>query len=236
MVYPRLPKIPPEKMIKLVGFDWNGTILSDTVACLVADDAALIALGYKPISLKKFRETFEIPLVNFYNKIGVDPKIPKAKFEKSETIFHQTYEARAANSRTRAGSRDLLKWLKARKIPSVIFSNHIDYQIVKHLKRLKIENYFDTVLGNAKTSEVLFKRSKGDKLKDYLSSRRIKPNEILIVGDTVEEIEIARELGAISVAITNGYNSTKRLKSNKPDYLLNDLRKIEGIITNINKI
>jgi len=81
-----------------------------------------------------------------------------------------------------------------------------------------------------------FKRSKGDKLKDYLKTNNVKPSEILVVGDTVEEIEIARELGAISVAITNGYNSTKRLKSKKPDYLLNDLRKIEGIITNINKI
>ncbi len=223
-------------MIKLVAFDWNGTILSDTVACLVGDDAALVALGYKPISLKKFQETFEIPLVHFYKKIGVNPKIPKAKFEKSETIFHATYEARAANSRTRAGTRDLLKWLKEHNIPSVIFSNHIDYQIVKHLKRLRIENYFDTVIGNEQTYQVLFKRSKGDKLKDYLKTNNVKPSEILVVGDTVEEIEIARELGAISVAITNGYNSTKRLKSKKPDYLLNDLRKIEGIITNINKI
>ncbi|MDO8487103.1 MAG: HAD hydrolase-like protein [Candidatus Curtissbacteria bacterium] len=222
-------------MIKLVAFDWNGTILSDTVACLVGDDAALVALGYKPISLKKFQETFEVPLVNFYTKIGVNPKIPKAKLEKSETIFHETYEARAANSRTRAGTRSLLKWLKAHNIPSVIFSNHIRYQIIKHLKRLKIEEYFAEVIGNGQTNEIIFNRGKGEKLMDYLKAKKINPAEILIVGDTVEEIEIARELGAIAVAITNGYNSTKRLKDKKPDYLLNDLRKIEGIIVKINK-
>ncbi len=220
-------------MIKLVAFDWNGTILSDAVACLAGDDAALMSLGYKPIGLKKFRETFEIPLTTFYAKVGVKNMSPE-KFEEGEAMFHKIYEARAAKCRTRAGARDSLKWLKKNNIPAIIFSNHIAERIKDHLKRLKIEDYFDTVIGNTYTHELILKRSKGDKLKDYLASKKIDPKEVLIVGDTTEEIEIAHELGGISVALTHGYNSTARLKAAKPDYLLGDLRQIESIIAREN--
>jgi len=223
-------------MIKLVAFDWNGTILSDTVACLVGDDAALISLGYKPISMRKFRETFEIPLVKFYSKIGVDMNIPKKRFEASEEAFHKTYEARAAKARTRAGARDLFKWLKKNNVPAIIFSNHIAERITDHLKRLKIEHYFDTLIGNTRTNELILKKSKGEKLKAYLDSKKINHKDVLIIGDTVEEIEIAYELGAISVALTHGYNTTSRLKAAKPDYLLGDLRQIERIIAESNKV
>ena len=44
-------------MKKLIVFDWNGVLLSDTVACLDADNYMLKQLGAKPISLKRFRET-----------------------------------------------------------------------------------------------------------------------------------------------------------------------------------
>lgn len=221
-------------MIKLVAFDWNGTILSDTIACLAGDDAALVSLGYKPISLKKFRETFDVPLVNFYKRIGVDPNIPKDKYKLSETLFHKVYEARVVKARTRAGARNLLAWLKKNKVPAIIFSNHVKERIEEQLQRLKISDYIATVLANDHTHEVLYKRWKGEKLKDYLKANNIKPHEVLVVGDTTEEIEIARELGGISIAITQGYQSTPRLKAAKPDYLLGDLRQIEKIIAGEN--
>jgi len=43
-------------MIKLVSFDWNGTILADTYAVLESDNEVLKALGKKPITLKKLQK------------------------------------------------------------------------------------------------------------------------------------------------------------------------------------
>lgn len=218
-------------MIKLVAFDWNGTILSDTQACQIADNAALELLGQKPISLKKFQELFEVPIINFYKNLGIKVDGPNF-FAVSENKFHEIYEANAAKARTRAGARDLLKWLQRHKVPAIIISNHIHDRIVEHLVRLKIDKYFDEVIANGKIGVALKSRTKGDKLKAYMKAHKIEPGETILVGDTTEEVEIAQELGAISVALTDGYNSTKRLKAAKPDYLLGDLRQIEGIIKN----
>ncbi|MBU6389618.1 HAD hydrolase-like protein [Patescibacteria group bacterium] len=59
--------------------------------------------------------------------------------------------------------------------------------------------------------------------------------EVLIVGDSMEEIEIAHSTGSVSVAITNGYYSTRRLKAVNPDYLIDNLIQLEDIIDTINR-
>lgn len=221
-------------MIKLVAFDWNGTILADVIACLKADDAARKTLGHKPISLKKFRETFEIPVLNFYAKLGLDVKNSPEKFESSEDIFHSTYDKLSAKAKTRLGTRKLLKYLEKNKIPAIIFSNHITNHINWHLKRLGLEKHFRHIIANEKIGAALIKRAKGEKLKSYLKENKIPGDEILIIGDTTEEIEIAREMGAVCCAVKSGYSTTARLKTAKPDYLLHDLREIEEIIAKLN--
>ncbi|MEX0596714.1 MAG: HAD hydrolase-like protein, partial [Candidatus Paceibacterota bacterium] len=59
-------------------------------------------------------------------------------------------------------------------------------------------------------------------------------SEVLIVGDTIEEVQIARHLGALVCSITHGNCSTNRLKEAKPDYLISDLGQIVNIVRKIN--
>lgn len=48
-------------MIKLVIFDWNGTILSDAAANLEAENRVLSLFNIEPITIKQYRERFEVP-------------------------------------------------------------------------------------------------------------------------------------------------------------------------------
>ena len=76
-------------------------------------------------------------------------------------------------------------------------------------------------------------RSKKDKLKAFIKAHNFLPTETLIIGDTIEEIEIGKELGIITIAITQGNTSTPRLKTAKPDYLISDLKQVIDIIKKI---
>lgn len=221
-------------MIKLVAFDWNGTLLSDTISCLEGDNAVLKTLGARPLTISQFRDKFDVPIINFYKNVGVEPKKALENYMQKETLFHSVYEKRAAKVRTRAHTRDLLIWLKNQKINSIIVSNHTIIGISKHLKRLKIENYFHDLLANESIGLIYKNRSKKEKLKNYLRQKQLNPNEILIVGDATEEIEIAREIGTKVVAITNGFYSTYRLKKAKPDFLIHDLKEVIEILKKLN--
>jgi phosphoglycolate phosphatase-like HAD superfamily hydrolase len=221
-------------MIKLVAFDWNGTLIADTQTVVDCTNKQLKVFGNKKISIIIYRQTFEIPVNKFFQNIGLDPKIIEKKYKKSGDVFHREYEIKVQNLRTRSGSKKLLEWLKNKKVKSVIFSNHATHRIKEQTDRLKISGFFDAILANYNTHDSYTIKGKEKRLIDYLKREKIKHSEILIIGDTDEEIIIGRDMGSKTVAITGGHSTTKRLRAEKPDYLINNLGEIVEIIKKLN--
>ncbi len=220
-------------MIKLVAFDWNGTLFSDTQACFETDNHVLKVLGGRPVTLKEFRETITIPSIDFYVNHGVDRKFFLETPHKWGELFHPLYEKRVSKCRSRSGARELLSWLGERGIKSIVFSNHSVDGIDSQLKRLKLKGHVSALLANTDLNKSNRERNKLQKIKDYVQAGGYKKQEVLIVGDSPEEAEIARELNIKSVLITEGYYSTQRLRAAKPDYLVNNLTELIGIIKSL---
>lgn len=223
-------------MIKLVAFDWNGTLLSDTQITLKAENIALKAIGVKPISLKKFQETFDIPVTRYWDNMGFSKSFVKTHINTIENTFHSQYKIFADRARTRSGVRDSLKWLVGQNIVRVIFSNHDIPNIKRNLARLKTEKLLTAVLANSGDERLqVFNRHKGQKLDYYRKQNNFKPKEIITVGDMCEEIEIGKQYGYHTVAITGGFNSTTRLKAAKPDFLIHNMKDLIPIIKKLNQ-
>lgn len=217
-------------MIKLVAFDWNGTLFADTKPIVDADNVVLEKLGLAPITVSHFRNIFTIPLIEYYAGCGVD----RAKYLKHqheiEEWFHEAYEQRVKHVRTRSGVRKLLHWLDERKIVPIIFSNHTNEGIHFQLNRLGIGTFFQDVLARDLHNGPDEKRIKGAKLEAYLEANGYKKSDVVIVADGVEEIEIGKTLGIPCVALSGGYTSTIRLRGASPDFLIHSLIGLEKII------
>ncbi len=170
-------------MIKLVAFDWNGTLIADTQTVVDCTNIQLKVFGNKKIDIKTYRQTFEIPVNKFFQNIGLDPKIIKEKYSKSGDVFHREYEIRVQKLRTRSGTKKLLSWLDAKKIKSVIVSNHAAHRIKEQTDRLKISGFFDAILANNNTHDSYTIKGKEKRLIDYLNREKIKHSEILVIGD-----------------------------------------------------
>lgn len=217
-------------MTSLAVFDWNGTLLADTRQIFAADNEVIKALGIKEVTYQEFLDTFDIPVKDYYMKLGASKLQLLRKAMKLERIFHTSYAKRVLKVRTRAHTKDILEFLKSKNIPMVILSNHVREEIIKELNRRNLQKYFAEILGNSMINTAFQSRSKQDKLSAYLKQNRIDPKRILIVGDGTEEIHIARSLGAKVVSITHGNYSTRRLKAAKPDYLITNLLEIKKIV------
>ena len=222
-------------MIKLVVFDWNGVLIADTEASLDADNHILEVFGGTPVDLKTYRETVIIPSLSFYVMHGVDKQKLVKNTGKWAKIFHEFYEARVAKCRSRQNARKLLKWLKGQSIKSIVLSNHTVKGIGFQLKRLGIKDYISEVLANPAEETSLYDRNKQEKLEDYVKRNGYEKGEILIIGDSPEEIEMGKALGIANVAITQGYYSTSRLKASNPDFLIANLGELIGIVQGLNE-
>ncbi len=217
-------------MNKLVVFDWNGTILSDAVQSWKAANICLQYYGAKPISLKRYRETFHFPVIHFYRLNGCDVDDVLARKEEAYTAFQTAYERLAVNARTRRGSREVLQWLKDNNIPAIILSNYLTVKIEEQLKRLKIEHFFQDVSGHDDGMKILQSTSKQERLEAYMKQKGHDPKHAVIVGDSDEEPTLARHLGLTSVGITDGYISEKRLREAKPDHIIHNLKELPVLL------
>src|SRR3989344_36759 len=217
-------------MIKLVVFDWNGTLFADVQASFEVTNRILEHHGKKQISMKKYRETITFPLFDFYLKNGYEHKELTDVSKALQSFYHKHYEIRASKSRARKGAKKLLKWLKQNKLKPVILSNHTVAGIHYRLKLLGLDEFVLDVLANPNVHVVFNRTSKRDRLEDCLRSNKYAKSEVIIVGDSTEEAEIGKQLGIKSVAITDGFYSVKRLKRARPDFLIRNLANIKDVI------
>lgn len=218
-------------MIKIVAFDWNGTLFADSHAIYKSDLEVCKLLKIKPITFKAFQKYYDVPIKKFYLALGVSEEEFDKKAAQIANTFNLHYEKRAAKLRSRAYAKQLLVYLIRNNISCVIFSNHILEPIKKQLKRLKFEKYFSSVLANSHLQSALKGRNKQQRLRNYIKEHRLLSKEVIIAGDTVEEIEIGKELDVTTVAITHGNCSIIRLKKAKPDYLIYSLKEMINIIS-----
>ncbi len=216
---------------KLIVFDWNGTLLSDTRQSWIAGNECLKFYGAAPISLQQYRDRFTFPIMHFYHKCGLSTDTILAQKEESNEIFQSSYEALAAHARTRRGARKLLNWLQDQGTTNLILSNYVTDKIQAHVSRLKLKNYFDTISAHTcGGTTILEETSKVGRLQNYMNTHGFKPEDTVIIGDSTEEPEIARELTLTSIGITDGYISESRLRKANPHHMINRLDQIIPIL------
>ena len=220
-------------MIKLVIFDWNGVLIADTENAMKGGNEVIKAFGGNPVDVETYRAHNVIPSTDFYIQHGCRREDLVKDAKKAAEIFHNYYESHGQHIRSRGGVKKLLKWLKDNSISSVILSNHTVEGIHSQLHRLKIDEYFSQVYANDDRDCFMKGTTKKDKFLKIVSESKLKSSEIMIIGDSPEEVELAKSMKTYSAAITHGHYSTARLVKTGPDYLISTLEQLIGIIQKI---
>jgi len=215
---------------KNIVFDWNSTLLDDIGALFDCQNILMRSMGKPPITIDYFRAHYDVPFERLYTNLGLtDAEIEKA-MGLDKSIFHDHYEPMANVAGLREGAVEVLGHAQKHGVKSLILSNHIVDPIRTQLRRLEIEHLFAEVLAYA-TRKVQFRdMSKGERLRRFMQQNGMAPHQTIIVGDSVEEIEIAREQGLISVAITGGCVSEERLRAANPDHIIHSLHALKPIM------
>ncbi len=219
---------------KLVAFDWNGTVLDDIEAGVTAESATRVHFGFKETNIDEIRRHFQIPIRQYWINAGLKAEFFDQHTDEINRIYHFHYEPLEKKSNLRPNTIEILKWLTVQNIECIIFSNHIVSHIEEQLKRLGAHEYFSKFLARSSKLDVTHhsKTFKDLLLTEYVKEKGLNPGEVVVVGDTFEEIEIGKRFGYCSVALTEGWQSEERLKAAKPDYLIHDMIELKNIIQN----
>ncbi len=211
-------------------FDWNSTLLDDFHIIHECMNLIMKKVGRPEVSIDYFRGCYDVPFEKLYGNLGFANGEVDNMMALDRDMFHNHYEPRAENAALRDGAAEILQHAKDKGVHSYILSNHIVDPIRTQLRRLSIEHFFTEVLAYATHATQFKDMTKGERLRRYMADKGMAGQLAMIVGDSLEEIQIAKAEGLISVAITGGGGVEEKLRAEKPDYIIHSLHELKPIL------
>jgi len=151
---------------------------------------------------------------------GLDPRALVARFLE----YYSSHVADETRAYTGAGK--VLKALSAYK--KAIVSNKTEALSIKVLGALDLLKYFDCVLGGDSLAE---KKPSPAPILNVLSRFDMRPEEALIIGDSIYDIEAGRAAGVKTVAALYGYGDPGFWK--EADYRIESIEGLMEILDSI---
>ena len=187
-------------------WDFNGTILNDLYTGIKCANALLQRRNMKTMkSLDDYYNVFCFPIINYYEKLGFD--FEKESYEKLAIEWVEEYKHYSKDSTLHEGIEEVLSHIKKRNIPQYILSATEKNMLFDQVEELGINNYFDDILG----LDNIHAYSKVDIAKDW--KNKTSPNKAVLIGDTVHDFEVSKELGIDCILIANGHQSKELLST-----------------------
>ena len=185
---------------KVVVWDWNGTLLDDVEFARQAMNTMLGERGLRPMAdLDAYRAVFRFPIPDFYARIGVDP----TDFSAASTRYMELFNAAVVDARLFPAAVTTLDALRRRGIGQVLISATGQATLRHQLGPHAIDDRFDAILGIEDASRA----SKAHLVGEWLQRSPFEPAEVLMIGDTNHDVEIASALGLRFVQVSSGHQA-----------------------------
>jgi phosphoglycolate phosphatase len=192
---------------QFIFWDWNGTLLNDTATCLSTMNDMLLRRGMPTLSLDLYKEVFGFPVVDYYKKIGFN--FDKESFEFLSVEFIDAYNAALGSAQLALGAKTVIKYFIRLGKRNVIISAMKQDMLLQSVREKGLESYFTDILG----IDTIYASSKSSLAINFVKKHKILPEEVLFIGDTTHDYEVANEIGCQCILIADGHQTQERLKA-----------------------
>lgn len=192
--------------IKHIVWDWDGTLLDNTQLIRNIYNQLLIQAGGQPISLERYRSTPNQSLFEMLKTQGVNT----ADLNKSEwdQKFFDCYERDIHTCALHKEAVNILKEVLQNHRRQSILSFHPNESLQKIVKHHEITGLFTHIYGREDLSETE-KINLGRRLLDKLN---IPNDQIILIGDTLQDARTAKALGIRCLLIDHGQQNQQLLE------------------------
>lgn len=210
-------------MIKLILFDYDGTLF-DTHGAVIKSITKVLEDFEYIYDRTEIGELIGDKISLIFKRVGASPGHISMMVE--QFYLHK----RKFTEIKKVADFGPLNKL-AEKYPLIIISN-TQTSLIKEILRLnKVDNLFKEVFGDEKftTKDIMIKKL----IREY----KIRPQEVIYVGDRFSDIICSKKAGCISVAINNKYSwsDIEIIKKEGPDYIIKDFDELKELVEIINK-
>lgn len=190
---------------KLVIWDWNGTLLNDTAASVEAMNRMLARRGMQALTEEKYRSVFGFPVQDYYTELGFD--FSRESFDALSVEFIENYRELQKKSELHDAATELLREFRAQGTEQIILSAMERNTLRGDVAARGIEGFFSHILG-VKDHYAAGKKDIG---LAFLARAAHPAEDILLIGDTCHDHEVAEALGCGCMLVAQGHHPFERL-------------------------
>jgi phosphoglycolate phosphatase len=194
-------------MIRHVVWDWNGTLLDDVDPTVFTLNSLLEERRMPLVTREEYRDRFGFPVRAFYEGLGFD--FGKEDFAALSIAFIERYRARGGAMRLWSGALEVMAALEARGVGQMVVSA-MERGL---LGRMLAEHGVAGFLAGHHGREDLQAGSKVELGVGAVRAAGLRPEEVLVVGDTLHDQELARAIGCRVALFAGGHQSPARLSA-----------------------
>ena len=196
-----------EEMYKQIIWDWNGTLWNDTWLCVEINNHMLERRKLPPITIETYRDKLCFPVSDYYCQLGFDYNTDP--YNRLAEEFIAEYESRRFECELHPDARELIHFFQSLEIPQAVLSAYQQEALLQATDHFELTPFFDDIIG----LNDIYASGKVENGKQYMRKSGIRPNEILFLGDTLHDFEVAEAMGVSCALIAGGHNSRARLET-----------------------
>jgi len=207
------------KTLRGVLFDWDGTLIDSYGADSSAYLAMFRELGI-PWGLQELAQHYS---PNWY-RVYRAAKLPRARWDDADRAWRRQYAKHSP--RLIAGARQVLDRLgRVHHLGLVTSGDRV--RVMRQLRAFRLTRVFGARVCSGDTPQ---RKPHPAPLRLALQQLRLQPSACVYVGDSPEDLQMAKNAGVRAIAVLGPFPTEKRLRAARPDFLLESIRELPEVL------
>lgn len=204
-------------------WDWNGTLVNDAELCVAIVNEILNDYEIMPVDQAFYLDNFSFPVCEYYKSLGLPVCGPE--YQEISQRFIEEYRKNHHICKLQQSSIKMLGYIKECGISQSVLSAGNIADVLDFVKYYNLSDFFTTISGVYHTNAT----GKSEIAHRHLNQIKTSTSEILLIGDTLHDFEIATDLKVDCILYSKGHNSKNRLLE-VSNSVINDLEDLVGLI------
>ena len=194
--------------VRLVVFDWDGTLIDSEGRIVASMQAAIDAVGLPPRPRPALSNVIGLGLREALAELYPDQDEDKLA-ALVDAYRHQFVDANPVPMRAFSGARASLQWLLDRDLSLAVATG----KARRGLERAFDESGFRGFFGDSRCADEAASKPHPQMLQQLMQRFAVEPQQTLMIGDTEYDMEMAARAGSHALAVGYGVHDLQRLLS-----------------------
>ncbi len=198
-------------------FDLDGTLVDSRQDLAASANAILESLGRPTKTLEEVTAHIGHGVYHLMAQLldGLDDDAMQA----AVLQFQEHYAQHCVDSTTAyPGALEILEHFKDK--PCAVVSNKPEHHCRTILKKLSLDSHLMAIVGG---DTIAVYKPDPAPFEEALALMGLEADDVVVIGDHLNDIEGARAVGAKTCAVTYGWTDAEALKATSPDFVIDEL-------------